>query len=128
MTNKAIATKLAPGAIGPYSQAIKAGDTIYVSGQLGLNPLTGNFDKDDIVTQTKQSLENIKNILQSEGYGLEDICKTTVFLKDINEFTKMNEVYGTYFKEPYPARAAFEVKALPKDGRVEIEAIAYKKQ
>lgn len=128
MANKAIATKLAPGAIGPYSQAIKAGDTIYVSGQLGLNPSTGSFDKDDIVTQTTQSLKNIENILQSEGYSLDDVCKTTVFLKDINEFTKMNEVYGTFFKEPYPARAAFEVKALPKDARVEIEAIAYKNQ
>ena len=128
MANKAIVTKLAPGAIGPYSQAIKAGDTIYVSGQLGLNPSTGSFDKDDIVTQTTQSLKNIENILQSEGYSLDDVCKTTVFLKDINEFTKMNEVYGTFFKEPYPARAAFEVKALPKDARVEIEAIAYKNQ
>ena len=126
MANNAIKTNLAPGAIGPYSQAIKAGKTIYVSGQLGLNPETGDFDKDDIVVQTKQSLSNIKAILEQEGYTMADVVKTTVLLKDIGEFKTMNEIYGTFFKEPYPARAAFEVACLPKNARVEIEAIAYK--
>ena len=127
MANKAVKTELAPSAIGPYSQAIKSGDTIYVSGQLGLNPKTGSFDSDDIVTQTNQSLNNIKAILEFEGYSMNDVVKTTVLLKDINEFSQMNEVYATFFSEPYPSRAAFEVAALPKNGRVEIEAIAIKK-
>lgn len=122
--NKEVKTVLAPKAIGPYSQAIKANNTIYVSGQLGLNPITNDFDKDDIVTQTKQSLNNIKAILESEGYSMEDVVKTTVLLKDINDFKEMNEIYNTFFNEPFPARAAFEVVALPKGGRVEIEAIA----
>ena len=126
MSYNVIKTDLAPKAIGPYSQAIKACNTIYVSGQLGLNPESGDFDDDDIVVQTKQSLNNIKAILDSAGYSLSDVVKTTVLLKDINEFASMNEVYGTFFKEPYPARAAFEVGALPKNARVEIEAIAVK--
>ena len=126
MANQTIKTDKAPGAIGPYSQGIKSGNTIFVSGQLGLNPLTGNFDADDIKVQTKQSLENIKNILQEAGYSLSDIVKTTVFLKDIDEFGDMNAIYSEYFHEPYPARSAFQVVALPKGGRVEIEAIASK--
>ena len=126
MSNFEVKTDNAPGAIGPYSQAIKANNTIYVSGQLGLNPKSGNFDSDDIVTQTKQSLNNIKAILESQGYSMEDVVKTTVLLKDIKEFGPMNEVYNTFFTKPYPARAAFEVAALPKGGRVEIEAIAVK--
>lgn len=126
MSNQAIKTDKAPGAIGPYSQAIKAGNTIYISGQLGLNPSTGNFDADDIKVQTKQSLENLKGILEEAGYSLQDVVKTTVLLKDIAEFGDMNGVYAEYFSEPFPARAAFQVAALPKDGRVEIEAIAVK--
>ena len=121
-----IKTNKAPAAIGPYSQAIKAGNTIYVSGQLPINPLTGNFDADDIKVQTKQSLENIKSILEEAGYSLNDVTKTTVLLKDMAEFGDMNSVYAEYFTSPYPARAAFEVAALPKNARVEIEAIAYK--
>lgn len=124
--NKAIKTNNAPAAIGPYSQAIKAGNTIYVSGQLGLNPSTGSFDGDDIKTQTKQSLTNIKSILEEAGYTMNDVVKTTVLLKDINDFGSMNEVYAEFFNEPFPARAAFGVAAIPKDGRVEIEAIAVK--
>lgn len=126
MTNKAIVSNNAPSAIGPYSQAIKAGNSIFVSGQLGLNPKTGNFDADDIKIQTKQSLENLKSILETEGYSLSDVVKTTVLLKDIGEFADMNAIYSEYFKEPYPARSAFQVVALPKGGRVEIEAIAVK--
>lgn len=124
--NKAIVTDKAPSAIGPYSQAIKAGNTVYVSGQLGLNPSSGNFDADEIKVQTRQSLNNVKAILEAEGYSMNDVVKTTVLLKDINEFGAMNEVYAEFFSEPYPARAAFQVVALPKGGRVEIEAVAVK--
>ena len=126
MANKVVVSNNAPSAIGPYSQAIKAGNSIFVSGQLGLNPKTGNFDADDIKVQTKQSLENLKSILETEGYSLSDVVKTTVLLKDIAEFADMNAIYAEYFKEPYPARSAFQVVALPKGGRVEIEAIASK--
>lgn len=122
--NKALHTDKAPAAIGPYSQAVKAGGTIYVSGQLGLDPAKGDFEADDITVQTKQSLENIKAILESEGYSMKEVVKTTVLLKDIKEFGAMNEVYAQYFEAPFPARAAFQAAALPKDGRVEIEAVA----
>lgn len=122
--NKALHTDKAPAAIGPYSQAVKAGGTIYVSGQLGLDPAKGDFEADDITVQTKQSLENIKAILESEGYSMKEVVKTTVLLKDIREFGAMNEVYAQYFEAPFPARAAFQAAALPKDGRVEIEAVA----
>lgn len=124
--NQSINSKKAPGAIGPYSQAIKSGNSVFVSGQLGLNPTTGDFDADDIKVQTKQSLENLKAILEEAGYSLSDVVKTTVLLKDIGEFADMNAIYSEYFKEPYPARSAFQVVALPKGGRVEIEAIAVK--
>lgn len=117
-------TKDAPAAIGPYSQGVLAGNTMYVSGQLGLDPVTGAFPADEIKAQTRRSLLNIKAILASEGLTLQDVVKTTVLLKDIGEFAAMNEVYAEFFTEPYPARAAFQVAALPKGGRVEIEAIA----
>lgn len=124
--NQALHTDKAPAAIGPYSQAIKAGNTVYVSGQLGLNPATGAFDADEIRTQTRQSLSNLKAILESEGYTMADVVKTTVLMKDMAEFVPMNEVYAEFFTEPYPARAAFQVAALPRGGRVEIEAVAVK--
>jgi len=123
---KALHTINAPAAIGPYSQAIKAEGTVYVSGQLGLNPATGAFDADEIKVQTRQSLSNIKAILESEGYSMNDVVKTTVLLKDMGEFVPMNEVYAEFFSEPFPARAAFQVAALPRGGRVEIEAVAVK--
>lgn len=126
MSNQVIKSLKAPSAIGPYSQAIKAGNSIFVSGQLGLNPSTGDFDADEIKTQTKQSLENLKSIIEEAGYSLSDVVKTTVLLKDIGEFADMNAIYSEYFKEPYPARSAFQVVSLPKGGRVEIEAIAVK--
>lgn len=122
---KIINTDKAPSALGPYSQAVKAGDFIYVSGQIPIDPSTGEFAGNDIKTQTKQSLENIKAILESAGVTLENVVKTNVFLSDMNNFTPMNEVYGTYFKTECPARAAVEVARLPKDAMVEIEAIAY---
>ena len=122
--NKAVETKNAPAAIGPYSQAVKAGNAIYVSGQLPVDPATGEFAGDDIVSQTRQSLTNIKSILESEGCGMDAVVKTTVLLTDIDEFAAMNEVYAEFFEAPYPARAAFQVVALPKGAKVEIECVA----
>ena len=122
--NKALHTDSAPAAIGPYSQAVQAGSTIYVSGQIPIDPSTGAFAGEDIKTQTRQSLTNIRNILASAGAGMKDVVKVTVLLKDIADFAAMNEVYAEFFAEPYPARAAFQVAALPKDARVEIEAVA----
>ena len=120
----AIHTEHAPAAIGPYSQAVKAGNTIYVSGQLPINPATGAFAGEDIASQTRQSLTNIKNILEAAGTDMSSVVKTTVLLADISDFAAMNEVYGQFFAEPYPARAAFQVAAVPKGALVEIEAVA----
>ncbi len=124
MSNTAIQTDNAPAAIGPYSQAIKAGNTIYVSGQLPIDPATGAFAGEDIAAQTRQSLTNISNILKEAGADMSAVVKTTVLLKDIADFGAMNEVYAEFFSAPYPARAAFQVAALPKDALVEIEAVA----
>jgi 2-iminobutanoate/2-iminopropanoate deaminase len=123
---KVINTKKAPGAIGPYSQAIEIKGMIYVSGQLPVNHETGEFAGNDITSQTKQSLENIKSILEEAGVDMNQVVKTTVFLKDMNDFVAMNDVYGKYFIEDCPARAAVQVARLPKDAKVEIEAIAYR--
>ncbi|MBQ7447008.1 MAG: RidA family protein [Eubacterium sp.] len=122
--NKSIHTDNAPAAIGPYSQAIQAGNTIYVSGQIPIDPAKGEFAGTDIATQTRQSLTNIKNILAAAGADMSHVVKTTVLLADIADFTAMNEVYAEFFTEPYPARAAFQAAALPKGAKVEIEAIA----
>lgn len=122
--NKALHTDNAPAAIGAYSQAVQAEKTIYVSGQLPVDPATGEFAGADIKAQTKQSLTNIKNILASAGADMSDVTKTTVLLQDIADFGAMNEVYAEFFTEPYPARAAFQVAALPKGAKVEIEAVA----
>ena len=122
--NKALHTDNAPAAIGPYSQAVQAEKTIYVSGLLPVDPATGEFAGEDIKAQTKQSLTNIKNILASAGADMSDVTKTTVLLQDIADFGAMNEVYAEFFTEPYPARAAFQVAALPKGAKVEIEAVA----
>lgn len=122
--NKAIHTDKAPAAIGPYSQAIRAGNTIYVSGQIPIDPATGAFAGEDIVSQTRQSLTNIRNILAEEGLDMSRVVKTTAMLKDIADFAAMNEVYAEFFTAPYPARAAYQVAALPKDARVEIECVA----
>ena len=122
--NNAIATSNAPAAIGPYSQAIQAGNTIYVSGQLPIDPATGAFAGDDIKAQTRQSLTNIRSILEAAGADMSKVVKTTVLLKDIADFGAMNEVYAEFFTAPYPARAAFQVAALPKDALVEIECVA----
>lgn len=122
---KVLATTNAPAAIGPYSQAIHAGNMVFVSGQLPIDPATGAFAGEDIVAQTRQSLTNIKSILESDGLTMADVVKTTVLLQNIGDFAAMNEVYATFFEGDCPARAAFEVAALPKGALVEIEAIAY---
>ena len=122
---KELNSKTAPGAIGPYSQAVKAGNFIYVSGQLPINASTGEMP-DDIKEQTKQSLENIKAILEEADATLDNVVKTTVYLADMSYFGPMNEVYGEYFNGGiYPARAAFAVKELPKKATVEIEVVAF---
>lgn len=122
---KVFSTNQAPAAIGPYSQAVCGGDYAFVSGQLPIDPSTGEFAGDDIKAQTKQSLDNIKAILESEGLSMANIVKTTVYLASIADFAAMNEVYATYFTDACPARAAFEVAALPKAALVEIEAVVY---
>lgn len=124
MSNIAITTSGAPAAIGPYSQAIQAGKTIYVSGQLPIDPATGTFAGNDIAAQTRQSLNNVKRILEAAGADMSCVVKTTVLLKDIADFVAMNSVYAEFFGEPYPARAAYQVACLPKDALVEIECIA----
>lgn len=121
---KAIHTDSAPAAIGPYSQAIRWGNVVYVSGQIPIDPATGAFAGEDIAVQTRQSLTNIKNILAAEGLDMSHVVKTSVMLKDIADFAAMNGVYAEFFTEPYPARAAYQVAALPKGARVEIECIA----
>ena len=122
--NQSIHTDQAPAAIGPYSQAIKAGNTVYVSGQLPIIPSTGAFAGEDIQSQTRQSLTNISHILAEAGTDMGHVVKTTVLLADIAEFSAMNEVYAEFFREPFPARAAFQVAAIPKGAKIEIEAVA----
>ncbi|MDU9728431.1 RidA family protein [Helicobacter pylori] len=117
---------LAPKAIGPYSQAIATNDLVFVSGQLGIDASTGEFKGTDIHSQTTQSMENIKAILKEAGLGMDSVVKTTILLKSLDDFAVVNGIYGSYFKEPYPARATFQVAKLPKDALVEIEAIAIK--
>lgn len=123
MSKKVIATEKAPGAIGPYSQAMRIGNMIFTSGQIPLNPATGEMVT-EIAAATKQSLENVKAILEVEGATMDNVIKTTVFLSDMNNFAAMNEVYATYFPQNPPARSAVEVARLPKDAVVEIEVIA----
>lgn len=122
--NKAVSTTNAPAAIGPYSQAIQVNKTIYVSGQIPIDPATGEFAGEDIAAQTRQSLTNIRQILAAAGADMTNVVKTTVLLSDIADFAAMNEVYAEFFAEPYPARAAFQAAAIPKGAKVEIEAIA----
>ena len=121
-----LSTTKAPGAIGPYSQGVEAGGFIYVSGQLPIDAKTGEMPR-EIKDQTRQSLDNVKAILESAGATMDDVLKSTVYLADMELFSPMNEVYGEYFSEgKYPARAAFAVKELPKKALVEIEVVAYK--
>jgi len=124
MEKNIINTNNAPAAIGPYSQAVKVGKLLYTSGQLPINAATGEFINDDIKKATTQSLENIKSILEEAGTTIDKVVKTTVFLKDMNDFDHMNEVYAHYFSTNPPARSCVQVAKLPKDAIVEIEVIA----
>jgi 2-iminobutanoate/2-iminopropanoate deaminase len=119
-----IQTDHAPNAIGPYSQAVKANGFVFASGQIPTNPETGQFVIGGIAEQTEQVLKNLAAVLEAAGSGLDQVVKTTVFLVDMQEFAAMNEVYGRFFKEAPPARATVEAARLPRDARVEIEAIA----
>ena len=121
-----ISTTQAPAAIGPYSQAVEAAGTVYVSGQLPINPATGQFAEGGIKELTAQSLNNIKNILAEAGLTMANVVKTSVILADMNDFADMNDVYAPFFEAPFPARSAVAVKTLPKNARIEIECIAVK--
>ena len=121
---KAINSTKAPSAIGPYSQAVDKDGFIFVSGQLPIDETTGSFAGEDIASQARQSLQNIKYILEEAGLEMKDISKTTILLKNIEDFAVVNEIYGQFFTAPYPARATYEVARLPKDALIEIEAIA----
>ncbi|PDP80827.1 RidA family protein [Prevotella intermedia] len=123
---KVINTSKAPKAIGPYSQAIEANGLVITSGQLPIDPATGEFAPGGIKEQTRQSLTNAKAILEEAGISLANVMKTTVFLSDMNDFAAMNEVYAEFFNEPFPARSAIAVKTLPKNALVEVECIAVK--
>jgi len=124
MKIKIVKSDKAPEALGPYSVAVKAGHMVFTAGQLGIDPSSGNFVEGGIEAQTRQALENIKAVLEAAGTKLSKVVKTTVFLLDMNDFGAMNGVYGEYFTKKFPARSAVQVARLPKDGLVEIEAIA----
>ena len=124
MIKRTIQTEQAPAAIGPYSQAIRIGDFLYTSGQIALDPESGIFLSGEIEEETEQTLKNISAILQAGGVNFENVIKTTVYLSDLNDFTKMNQVYEKYFSKNKPARACVQVAALPKGAKIEIDAIA----
>jgi 2-iminobutanoate/2-iminopropanoate deaminase len=125
MSNKAIVTEKAPAALGPYSAGVVSGNVIHVSGQLGIVPETGDLAGETAAEQARQSLTNIKNILEAAGADMSNVAETTVLLSDLADFGPVNEVYATFFGEPYPARACFQVAGLPKAAKVEIKAVAY---
>ena len=125
MEKSVISTNNAPAAIGPYSQAIKAGNLVFISGQIPIIPATGEILRGDIKLQTRQVLENLKNILVAAGSSLDNVAKTTVFMKDLNDYTAINDVYKEFFTNKPPARAAGQAARLPRDVGVEIEAIAF---
>jgi 2-iminobutanoate/2-iminopropanoate deaminase len=121
---QAVSSAEAPKAIGPYSQAVRAGQLLFVSGQVPLDPATGQLVEGDIAAQTRRVFANLAAVLEAGGRTFADVVRTTVFLADMNDFAAVNEVYGSYFSEPYPARATVQVARLPKDARVEIDVIA----
>lgn len=125
MKKEIIATDKAPKAIGPYSQAVKVGNFIFISGQIPIDPKTGEIAGDDIITQTKRVLENIKAVLEATGATLTNVVKTTVYLADMSDFKAMNETYKTYFTDNPPARSTVEVSKLPKGPKIEIDVIVY---
>lgn len=124
MSKTEISTKKAPAAIGPYSQAVKINDLLFVSGQIAINPDTGHLVAGSIEAETRQVLNNLAAILQAAGTSFDNVIKTTIFLKDMNDFQVVNEIYGSVFRTPFPARATVEVSRLPKDVNVEIDCIA----
>ena len=123
-TKEVISTENAPGAIGPYSQAIKAGGMVFCSGQIPIDPATGEFVSDDVAEQTVQVMENLKAVLAAAGSDLGKVVKTSIFLADMSDFATVNEIYGRYFTEAQPARATVQAARLPRDARVEIDCIA----
>ena len=125
MKKEIIISKKVPAAIGPYSPALKIGNLVFVSGQLPIDPVVGEIVEGEIEVQTKRSLENLKAVLESYSIGLENVVKTTIFLKDMNNFSRINKIYGEYFTDQFPARSCVEVSRLPKDADIEIEAIAF---
>jgi 2-iminobutanoate/2-iminopropanoate deaminase len=125
MEKEILLNKKAPAAIGPYSPALKEGELIFTSGQIPIDPKTGEMTEGDIEAKTRMVLENLKAVLEPYSVGLENVIKTTIFLKDMNNFSRVNKVYGEYFKEKFPARSCVEVSHLPKDAEIEIEAIAF---
>ena len=125
MPKTIIQTDGAPAAIGPYSQAVRAGDFVYCSGQIPLDPSTGQMVEGDVVAQTEQVMRNLEAVLKAAGAGVDRVVKTTIFLVDLGDFARVNETYAKYFKGGPPARATVQVSALPRGSRVEVEAIAY---
>ena len=125
MEKEIILSKNVPAAIGPYSPALKVGNLIFASGQIPIDPKTGEMTEGDIEAQARRALDNLKAVLEPYSIGLENVIKTTIFLKDMNNFSRVNKVYGEYFKEKFPARSCVEVSRLPKDAEIEIEAIAF---
>jgi 2-iminobutanoate/2-iminopropanoate deaminase len=124
MKKEIIVAENAPKALGPYSTAVKAGHFVYTAGQLGIDPTTGEFVPGGIAEQTRMALTNLKAVLEASGSSLDNVVKTTVFLKDMDDFAAMNLIYGDFFKQDHPARSAIEAARLPKDGLIEIEAVA----
>ena len=125
MKKEIIISKKVPAAIGPYSSALKIGNLVFASGQLPIDPVIGEIVKGGIEAQAKRSLENLKAVLKSYSIGMENVIKTTIFLKDMNNFSLVNKIYGEYFTSQFPARSCVEVSHLPKDADIEIEAIAF---
>ena len=125
MKKEIIISKKVPAAIGPYSPALKIGNLVFTSGQLPMDPVNGEIVKGEIEAQARRSLENLKAALESYSIGMENVVKTTIFLKDMNNFSRINKIYGEYFTGQYPARSCVEVSRLPKDADIEIEAIAF---
>ena len=125
MKKEIIISKKVPAAIGPYSPALKIGNLIFASGQLPIDPVVGEIVEGEIEVQAKRSLENLKEVLKSYSIGMENVVKTTIFLKDMNNFSRVNKIYGEYFTDQFPARSCVEVSRLPKDADIEIEAIAF---
>lgn len=123
-TREIIATDRAPGAIGPYSQAVRAGDFVFCSGQIPIDPATGDFVAGGVREQTHQVLKNLSEVLKAAGSSLKGVIKTTVFVEDMNDFAEMNQVYAEYFTENFPARATVQAARLPKDAKVEVECVA----